>query len=208
MTEEYYEQLTKFPKLQFDLISSSGYVFQPTIALTLTQDRCYTEDDALHEIHAKLWPGDSASIEEVKERLYGSFFNSRLYDLTKVGRIRMNRKLGLSVSEEITTLTKEDILATLKYLVNLRERGEGELDDIDHLGNRRVRLVGELLNNQIYLGLLRIERIVRERFRIQETHGALMPQDFLNVKPLKCSTERILWYRAAFSVYGSNESII
>ena len=69
-------------------------------------------------------------------------------------------------------------------MVNLRERGEGELDDIDHLGNRRVRLVGELLNNQIYVGLLRIERIVRERFRIQETHGALMPQDFLNVKPL------------------------
>ena len=66
----------------------------------------------------------------------------------------------------------------------MRERGEGELDDIDHLGNRRVRLVGELLNNQIYLGFLRIERIVRERFRIQETHGALMPQDFLNVKPL------------------------
>ncbi len=76
-------------------------------------------------------------------------------------------------------LTKEDIFATIKYLVNLRERGEGELDDIDHLGNRRVRLVGELLNNQVYVGFLRIERIVKERFRIQEMHGALMPQDFL-----------------------------
>ncbi len=184
LTEETFERLKKYPTLKFTLISSSGYVFQPTIALTLTQDKCYTEDEALKDIHTKMWPGDSASLEEVKERLYGSFFNSRLYDLTKVGRIRMNRKLGLSVSEEITTLTKEDILATIKYLVNLRERGEGELDDIDHLGNRRVRLVGELLNNQIYVGLLRIERIVRERFRIQETHGALMPQDFLNVKPL------------------------
>ena len=83
--------LKKFPKLQFTLISSSGYVFQPTIALTLTQDRCYSEDDALKDVHAKMWPGDSASLEEVKERLMRSFFNSRLYDLTKVGRIRMNR---------------------------------------------------------------------------------------------------------------------
>lgn len=184
LTEEYYELLKKFDHLQFNLISSSGYVFQPTIPLTLTQDKAYTQDDALREIHNKVWPGDSSSLKEIKERLEGILFNGRLYDLTKVGRIRMNRKLELNVSEDIVTLTQEDILATIKYLVNLRERGEGELDDIDHLGNRRVRLVGELLNNQIYVGLLRIERIVRERFRIQETHGALMPQDFLNVKPL------------------------
>jgi DNA-directed RNA polymerase subunit beta len=184
LTEDYYELLKKLNQMHFDLITSSGYVFQPTIPLTLTQDRCYTEDDALREIHAKLWPGDSSSLREIKERLENLLFNGRLYDLTKVGRIRMNRKLDLMVSQDVTTLTKEDILATIKYLVNLRERGEGELDDIDHLGNRRVRLVGELLNNQIYVGLLRIERIVRERFRIQETHGALMPQDFLNVKPL------------------------
>ena len=184
LTDEHYEMLQKHNNVQFSLIMSSGYVFQPTIPLTLTQDRCYTEEDALREIHAKLWPGDSSSLNEIKQRLEELFFNGRLYDLTKVGRIRMNRKLSLSISEEITTLTLEDILATVKYLVNLRERGEGELDDIDHLGNRRVRLVGELLNNQVYVGLLRIERIVRERFRIQETHGALMPQDFLNVKPL------------------------
>lgn len=183
-TEELYEQLKHFNHLEFKLIASSGYVFQPTIPLTLTQDKSYSQEDALREIHAKIWPGDSSSLEEIKEKLEQLLFNARLYDLTKVGRIRMNRKLGLEVSESITTLTREDIIATIKYLVNLRERGEGELDDIDHLGNRRVRLVGELLNNQVYVGLLRIERIVRERFRIQETHGALMPQDFLNVKPL------------------------
>ncbi|MBA3751551.1 DNA-directed RNA polymerase subunit beta [Candidatus Dependentiae bacterium] len=182
--EDYYERLKRYPSVQFTLISSSGYVFQPTIALTLTQDRAYTEEDALKEVHSKVWPGDSASLDEIKERLFSSFFNSRLYDLTRVGRIRMNRKLGLNIPEDVTVLTNEDILATIKYLVNLRERGEGELDDIDHLGNRRVRLVGELLNNQVYVGLLRIERIVRERFRIQEAQGALMPQDFLNVKPL------------------------
>lgn len=184
LTEEIYEMLKKQSKIQFNLIISSGYVFQPTIATTLTQDKAYTQDDALKEIHIKVWPGDSSSLNEIKARLEDLFFNGRLYDLTKVGRIRMNRKLGLKVSEDVVTLTLEDIVCTIRYLVNLKERGEGELDDIDHLGNRRVRLVGELLNNQVYVGLLRIERIVRERFRIQETHGALMPQDFLNVKPL------------------------
>jgi DNA-directed RNA polymerase subunit beta len=183
-TEDHYDLFKKFKHITIDLISSSGYVLQPTIPLTLTQDKCYSEDDALKEIYAKLWPGDSSSLKEVKERLTELFFNSRLYDLTKVGRVRMNRKLGLDVPEDIVTLTLKDIVATAKYLVNLRERGEGELDDIDHLGNRRVRLVGELLQNQVYIGLLRIERIVRERLRIQEASGSLMPQDFLNVKPL------------------------
>lgn len=184
LTEEILDTLKKFKKLTIDLIASSGYVLQPTIVLTLSQDKAHTQEDALRELHAKMWPGDGASVAEAKEHLENLFFNSRLYDLTKVGRIRMNRKLGLSIPDDVTTLTLEDIVSTIRYLVNLRERGEGELDDIDHLGNRRVRLVGELLTNQVYVGLLRIERIVRERFRLQETHGALMPQDFLNVKPL------------------------
>jgi len=184
LMQEHVEQLLAFDQLQFEVIASSGYVYQPTIPLTLTQDRCYTREDALREFHSKIWPGDSSSFKEIRERLEAMFFDARLYDLTKVGRIRMNRKLELAVPEEVTTLTREDIVSTIKYLVNLRERGEGELDDIDHLGNRRVRLVGELLNNQVYVGLLRIERIIRERFRMQEAHSALMPQDFLNVKPL------------------------
>lgn len=183
-TEELYEQLKKYKKIQFSLIATSGYVLQPTIPLTLAQDKNANEEDALKEIHAKVWPGESASLKEIKEHLEDLFFNPRMYDLTKVGRIRMNRKLGLSIPDATMTLTREDIYATVRYLINLRERGEGSLDDIDHLGNRRVRLVGELLTNQSYVGLLRIERIVRERFRIQEMHGALMPQDFLNVKPL------------------------
>ena len=183
-SEENYDLFTKFKHLEFNLIQSSGYVFQPTIAMTLTQDRCMTEEDALKEIHGKIFPGDTSSTKEIKERFEDLFFNGRFYDLTKVGRIRMNRKLGLSTPEDSVVLTKEDLIATIRYLVGLRERGEGELDDIDHLGNRRVRLVGELLTNQIYLGFLRIERIIRERFRMQEPHGALMPQDFLNVKPL------------------------
>ena len=184
-TEEHFGLFRGIKKeVEFNLIASSGYVFQPTIAMTLSIDRCNSENDALKELHSKVWPGDSSSVKGVKERLFNSLFNERFYDLTKVGRIRMNRKLGLNIDEDKNCLTEEDIVATVRYLVNLRERGEGQLDDIDHLGNRRVRLVGELLANQLYQGFLRIERIVKERFRMQEAHGVLMPQDFLNVKPL------------------------
>lgn len=184
ITDVHLEKLRDVDHVTFDLIQSSGYSSQPIISLALSHDRCYSQEDALKELHAKLWPGDSASIKEIKERFENMFFNSRFYDLTKVGRIRMNRKLNLAIDQNSYVLDKEDIVATISYLVNLRERGEGELDDIDHLGNRRVRLVGELFANQMYLGFMRIERIVRERFRIQETHAALMPQDFLNIKPL------------------------
>lgn len=183
-SENHFKIIKKFDSLQFGLIRSNGYALQPTIALTLAQDKCQSQDAALKDLHAKIWPGDTSSVKEVSERLHNMLFNNRFYDLTRVGRVRMNRKLGLSTPEDQLALTRDDIVQTIRYLVNLRERGEGELDDIDHLGNRRVRLVGELLNNQMYLGFMRIERIVRERFRMQEAHGALMPQDFLNVKPL------------------------
>jgi len=184
-TEELFGLLQALKKeVNFELIASSGYVLQPTIAMTLNLDKCYSEDEALKDLHSKVWPGDSASIKGIRERLNNLLFNERFYDMTKVGRIRMNRKLDLDISEDKTCLTLEDIIESVRYLVNLRERGEGQLDDIDHLGNRRVRLVGELLSNQIYMGFLRVERIVRERFRMQDAHAAVMPQDFLNVKPL------------------------
>jgi len=183
-TPELFDQIKKHKKLEFDLVVSSGYVYQPTLAVTLTQDSCYSMEDALKELHSKVWPGDSSSVKDVLAKLENLFFSRRMYDLTEVGRVRMNRKLNLEIPGNVTTLTRDDIFATVRYLVNLRERGEGELDDIDHLGNRRVRLVGELLSNQIYVGFARIERIVRERFRVQEISGALMPQDLLNVKPL------------------------
>lgn len=184
LTEEQLDVLQTFPKISFQLIVASGYTVQPSMSLTLAQDKCVTHEDALREVHNKLWPGDSASLKEINERLEELFYNQRFYDLTRVGRVRMNRKLGLSIDEKNTVLTLEDVIATMRYLINLREIGEGVLDDIDHLGNRRVRLVGELLTNQMYLGFLRIERIVRERFRMQEFHGALTPQDFLSVKPI------------------------
>lgn len=184
LTEDLYLQLLDHDGITFELVASSGYVVQPTLATTLLQDHCHTQDEALKEVHGKIWPGDNSAISEIKERLDNLLFNPRFYDLTAVGRIRINRKLGLSIAEDLKTLCREDIIATVKYLLGLRERAEGELDDIDHLGNRRVRLVGELLSNQVYLGFLRIERIIRDRFRMQEAHATLMPQDLLNVKPL------------------------
>jgi DNA-directed RNA polymerase subunit beta len=184
VSEEHLAVFKRNNNIKINFVQTSGYVFQPSIATTLMHDKCMTEDEAIKELHSKIFPGDTSSIREIKERLENLLFNNRFYDLTRVGRVRINRKLGLSIPEDQLSLTREDIVATVQYLVNLRERGEGELDDIDHLGNRRVRLVGELLNNQMYLGFMRIERIAREKFRMQEVHGAQMPQDFLNVKPL------------------------
>ncbi|KKR96902.1 MAG: DNA-directed RNA polymerase subunit beta [candidate division TM6 bacterium GW2011_GWE2_41_16] len=184
LDEETFNTISSFEKFNLHLIASSGCTLQPTIPLVLAQDKCFSQEEALKEIHNKVWPGDNASVDEIKERIDKILFNPRFYDLTRVGRLRINRKLGLNVDETFFALTKEDIVATIRYLVNLRERSEGSLDDIDHLGNRRVRLVGELLANQIYLGMLRVERIARERFRLQEVSNTLMPQDFLNIKPL------------------------
>ncbi|MFH1254348.1 MAG: DNA-directed RNA polymerase subunit beta [bacterium] len=168
----------------FEVIKSSGYVFQPTMALTFDQDKITNREDALKELYSKLKPGDIPTLKIMEEYIQNLFFNSRFYDLTIVGRARINRKLGLDIDKDKTYLTHEDILASLRYLIGLKERGEGELDDIDHLGNRAIRLVGELLQSQIYVGFARIERIVRERFRLQENYASLMPYDFLNVKPL------------------------
>ncbi len=184
LTDEILLELLKHKNLTIDVINSHGQSFLPTIAISLSYDACKSREDALHEIHAKVWPGDVPSIAEVKERLDRQFFSGSYYDLAQVGRVRMNSKLGLSIAKDVTILTMEDIFATVQYLINLRERAIGELDDIDHLGNRRVRLVGELLGNQVYAALSRIERIAKERFRMQEAHNALMPQDFLNIKPL------------------------
>jgi DNA-directed RNA polymerase subunit beta len=183
LTEEVIDQIAQHD-VSFKIIQSSGYVVQPTMALTFAHDHTSSREEALKEVYTKLKPGDIPAIKVMDEYVSNLFFNQRFYDLTIVGRIRTNRKLTLDVKEEITSLTKEDIITTLRYLINLKERGEGELDDIDHLGNRCVRLVGELLQSQLYIGFARVERIVKERFRLQENYASLMPYDFLNVKPL------------------------
>ncbi|MFH1831945.1 MAG: DNA-directed RNA polymerase subunit beta [bacterium] len=184
LTEEIIDVIASLDDCTIYLVKSSGYLLQPSMALTFAHDQTSSYEEALKDVFSKLKPGDIPNTKVMVEYINNLFFNPRFYDLTIVGRIRTNRKLGLKIDESITHLTKEDIVATLKYLIGLKERGEGVLDDIDHLGNRCIRLVGELLQSQLYVGFARIERIVKERFRLQENSAALMPYDFLNVKPL------------------------
>jgi DNA-directed RNA polymerase subunit beta len=184
LTVEFVDYLSEEKKGSFKLIHSSGYVFQPSIALTLSQDKNSSREEAIKEIYCKLRPGDLPAMKTMEEYFDNLFFNTRFYDLTVVGRIRINRKFNQTTDESITHLTKDDILNVMQYLVALKERGEGEIDDIDHLGNRCVRLVGELLQGQLYVGFSRIEKIIKERFRLQDSYLSMMPYDFVNIKPL------------------------
>jgi len=140
------------------------------------------QEKALVEIYRRLRPGDPPTSETAKDLFLNLFFNPERYDLSRVGRMKINHKLGLDVPFEVTTLRREDILEVVKYLVGLKE-GRGNVDDIDHLGNRRVRTVGELLENQFYIGLVRVERAIKERMSLQEVE-TLMPHDLINSKPL------------------------
>jgi DNA-directed RNA polymerase subunit beta len=153
-----------------------------TVVTTLSQDKTQTEEDALREIYARIRPGDPATDATCRTFFQRLFFDPSRYDFASVGRYKINRKLGLQISQETKVLGKEDVVATLQYLVKLRA-GEGVLDDIDHLGNRRVRAVGELLANQVRIGLVRMERTVRERMNFQD-EDQLSPQTLVNPKPV------------------------
>jgi len=149
---------------------------------TLDKDTTNTNDEALIEVYKKLRPGDPASASGGKSIIESRFFDDKRYDLGKVGRYKLNKKLGLNLAETQRTLTVQDIVASIEYLINLTY-DEGMVDDIDHLGNRRIRSVGELLQNQFRIGLTRLERIVRERMTLQDAE-TLTPLNLLNTKPL------------------------
>ena len=142
----------------------------------------YTIEESLIQMYAKLRPGEPATVNGGQQILYSRFFDPKRYDLGKVGRYKLNKKLGLSVPENIRVLTPQDTLAGIDYLINLKF-DLGEVDDIDHLGNRRVRSVGELLQNQVRVGLNRLERIVRERMTICDSNS-LTPNTLVNPKPI------------------------
>ena len=152
---------------------------------TLEKDSTETTDEALVELYKKLRPGDPASPQGGRQILESRFFDEKKYDIGRVGRYKLNKKLNLNVPNNQRTLTVEDIVSTIEYLINLTY-DEGQLDDIDHLGNRRIRSVGELLQNQFRVGLSRIERIVKERMTLQDSE-TLTPLNLLNTKPLVAS---------------------
>ncbi|OGC33393.1 DNA-directed RNA polymerase subunit beta [candidate division WOR-1 bacterium RIFOXYB2_FULL_48_7] len=141
------------------------------------------KEEALIELYKKLRPGDPVTQEGAHVYLNNLFFNPRRYDLGRVGRYKLNRKLGINVSEEKQTLTNDDILAMVKYLVMINN-GEGISDDIDHLGNRRIRAVGELLQHQIRVGLARIEKLVKEQMMVRGGEP-LTPSQLVNIRPLQ-----------------------
>lgn len=152
---------------------------------TLDKDSTETTDDALVEVYKKLRPGDPASPQGGRSILEARFFDEKKYDIGRVGRYKLNKKLNLNVAASQRTLSVQDIVASIEYLINLTY-DEGTIDDIDHLGNRRIRSVGELLQNQFRVGLSRIERIVKERMTLQDSE-TLTPLNLLNTKPLVAS---------------------
>jgi len=155
-------------------------------AATLERDNTRTGDDAVLEIFRRLRPNEPARMENAREYVYGLFFDSRRYNLGRVGRYKLNRRLGLDVPESTRLLTIEDIVNIVQELLNLR-KGTGRVDDIDHLGNRRVRAVGELLQNQVRIGLLRMERIAKERMTTIPDLNEATARDLINVRPISAS---------------------
>ena len=166
---------------EFSILFIDGTNVDASFRNTLLTDRVEGKEEALLEIYKRLRPGDPPTAEAATIVFNNLFFNPDRYDLSAVGRMKINERLGLDIPLEKRTLDEKDIFATIAYLLKLK-LGNGEIDDIDNLGNRRVRAVGELLENQYRIGLLRIERAVRERLQLHDV-DSLLPHDFINNKP-------------------------
>jgi len=160
----------------------------PSMRVTLEKDHTAGQDDALLDIYRKLRPGEPPTRESAQTLLENLFFNPKRYDLAKVGRYKLNKKLELHVEGARGVLTEDDIVRTIEYVVKLHEGTDPayEVDDIDHFGNRRLRTVGELIQNQVRLGLARMERVVRERMTTQDVE-AITPQTLINIRPVVAS---------------------
>ena len=168
--------ITEIPVLDIDNINVGGY-----IRTTMSADKNLNRDGALMDIYRVMRPGEPPTVEAASALFDQLFFDSERYDLSAVGRVKMNMRLDLDAPDSLRTLRREDIIACIKALTELRD-GKGDIDDIDHLGNRRVRSVGELMENQYRVGLLRMERAIKERMSSVEI-DTVMPQDLINAKP-------------------------
>jgi DNA-directed RNA polymerase subunit beta len=155
----------------------------PYLIDTLNSDKNTTKEEGINDIYKVLRPGEPPSFEVANEIFKNLFFTSVRYDLSDVGRVKLNSKLNLKCSNEVTILRNDDIIAIIKHLLDLRD-GKGEVDDIDHLGNRRVRSVGELVENQFRIGILRMERVIKEKMSILMEVESAMPQDLINPRPI------------------------
>ncbi len=203
LTEAHLEELKARGINQFPLLYLDPLTTGTALRDTLTADKTLTEQEAIIEIYRRLRPGDPPTVDTATNLFRNLFFNPERYDLSRVGRLKVNHKLGFDPEErveaqpsgpnasgetvalgDLPTLRREDILAAFKYLVELKNGApDKKTDDIDHLGNRRVRVVGELLENQYRIGLVRMERAIKERMSLQEIE-TLMPHDLINSKPV------------------------
>jgi len=182
VTQEKLDRLRERGVTQFDVLLLDERHIGASLRETLMQDKVGSPEEAILDIYRRLRPGDPPTPETATTFFYNLFFNPERYDLSRVGRLKLNHKLKLSVPLEQGTLRREDILEVVRYLTELKN-GRGAIDDIDHLGNRRVRAVGELVENQYRIGLMRMERAVKERMSLQDIE-TLMPQELINYKPV------------------------
>jgi DNA-directed RNA polymerase subunit beta len=167
---------------ELKLIYINNQTVSSSIRDTLLGDKIDSPEEAMMEIYKKLRPGDPPTADSARQFFKSLFFEAEKYDLAQVGRLKMNHKFKLDIPLDVRVLDQDDILSTIRYLVELKV-GRGEVDDIDHLGNRRVRSVSELLENQYRVGLVRMERAIKERLSLQELE-TLMPHELINAKPV------------------------
>ncbi|MGQ3674351.1 DNA-directed RNA polymerase subunit beta [Xanthobacter sp. TB0139] len=167
----------EIPILDIDHVNTGAYIRN-----TLAADKNSAREEALFDIYRVMRPGEPPTLDSAQAMFHSLFFDPERYDLSAVGRVKMNMRLDLDCPDTVRVLRREDILAVIKTLVELRD-GKGEIDDIDHLGNRRVRSVGELMENQYRVGLLRMERAIKERMSSVDV-DTVMPQDLINAKPV------------------------
>jgi DNA-directed RNA polymerase subunit beta len=183
LSEQVLEQLQQHGVRRLEVLFTEDQPGGGPLRLTLAQDKLITPDDAILEIYRRLRPGDPPTLQTATTFFNNLFFNPERYDLSKVGRLKLNHKLKLEVPLEQGTLRREDILEVVRYLIELKNGSPNrQIDDIDHLGNRRVRAVGELVENQFRIGLVRMERAIKERMSLQDIE-TLMPQELVNYKP-------------------------
>ncbi len=183
------EKLREAGITAFAILFIDALTVGPYLRDTLLAEKVKTQEDAIMEIYRRLRPGDPPTLETAKALFHNLFFNPERYDLSKVGRLKLNYKFYKDVPEDqrpsidTTVLTPGDILETVRHLIELKN-SRGNVDDIDHLGNRRVRAVGELMENQYRIGLVRMERAIKERMSMSQEIDTLMPHDLINAKPV------------------------
>jgi DNA-directed RNA polymerase subunit beta len=189
ISEQKLERLRDAKIESFKILFIDGLNVGSYLRDTLLADKVKTQEDSILEIYRRLRPGDPPTLETAKTLFNNLFFNAERYDLSKVGRLKLNYKFYRDVPEDerpaldLTVLTPQDILETVRHLIELKN-GRGSVDDIDHLGNRRVRAVGELMENQYRIGLVRMERAIKERMSMSQEIDTLMPHDLINAKPV------------------------